>query len=70
MISCETGLDLTWTKNCVLIQSQNNITGTNFMITNTKRYVPVITLFVSDNINFLENIKQGFERTISWNTIN
>ena len=40
------------------------------MITNTKRYVPVITLFVSDNIKFLENIKQGFERTISWNTIN
>ena len=28
------------------------------MITNTKRNVPVVTLFVNDNIKFLENINQ------------
>ena len=37
------------------------------MITSSKLYVPVVTLSINDNINFLENIKQGFKRTISWN---
>ena len=30
-------------------------------------YVPLVTLLINDNIKFLENIKQGFKRTISWN---
>ena len=30
-------------------------------------YFPLVTLFIEDNIKFLENIKQGFKRTISWN---
>ena len=38
-----------------------------FQQNNTKLYVPVVTLSVNDNIKFLENIKQGFKRTISWN---
>ena len=29
-------------------------------------YLPVVTLSTNDNILFLENIKQGFARTISW----
>ena len=37
------------------------------MIANTKLYAPVVTLSINDNIKFLENIKQGFKRTISWN---
>ena len=37
------------------------------MISSTKLYVPVVTLLINDNIKFLENIKQGFKRTISWN---
>ena len=28
---------------------------------------PVVTLSINDNIKFLENIKQGFKRTTSWN---
>ena len=35
------------------------------MITDTKHYVPVVYLSINDNIEFLENIKQGFKRTIS-----
>ena len=30
-------------------------------------YVPVVTLSIDDNIKFSENIKQGFNRTISSN---
>ena len=41
-------------------------TGAAFQINNAKPCVPVITLSVNDNIKFLENIKQGIKRTISW----
>ena len=34
---------------------------------NTELYVPVATPSINDNIKFLENIKQGFKRTISLN---
>ena len=67
LINCEIELDLSWTKDCVLIEhnrgklTYNNITGLNFMITSTKRYVPIVISI------FFENIKQGFKRTISWN---
>ena len=37
------------------------------MITSTKVYAEVVTLFINDNIKFLENAKHGFKRTISWN---
>ena len=37
------------------------------MITSTKFYVAVVTLSINENIKFLENIKHGFKRTISWN---
>ena len=67
LINCEIQLDLSWTKDCVLIEHHNNIAGVSFMITSTKLYVPVVTLSINDNIKFLENIKQGFKRTISWN---
>ena len=42
-------------------------TGAIFQIINAKLYVPVVTLSISDNIKFSDNIKQVFNRTISWN---
>ena len=42
-------------------------TKVTFQINNAKFYVPVVTFSINDNIKFLENIKQGFKRTISWN---
>ena len=42
-------------------------TSATLQINNTKIYVPVVTLSINDNIKLLENIKQGFKRTISWN---
>ena len=36
-------------------------------ITDTKLYVPVITLLTQDNTKLLEQIKSGFKRTINWN---
>ena len=48
-------------------ESVTATTGATFQINNAKLYVPVVTLSINDNIKFLENIKQGFKRTISWN---
>ena len=54
-------------KRLCIDRTNNNTTGVNFVITSTKLYVPIVTLSVNYNIRFLENIKQGFKRTISWN---
>ena len=56
LINCKIELDLSWTKYCVLIEQNNNITGINFVITSTKLYVSVVTLSINDNITFLGNI--------------
>ena len=36
------------------------------MVTNTKRYVPAVTLSISNIITFLEHSNQRFNTTISW----
>ena len=54
-------------KHFTALIDNNHIIGINFIITSAKLYVPVFTLSINDNIKFLENIKQGFKRTISWN---
>ena len=38
-----------------------------FSITDTKLYVPVVTLPSQDNAKQLEQLKSGFKRTINWN---
>ena len=42
-------------------------TSATFRINNAKLYVAVVTLSINDNIKFLENVKQRFKKTISWN---
>ena len=39
--------------------------STTFKITDTKLYVPVVTLSTKDN--FLKSLKSRFKRTIKWN---
>ena len=38
-----------------------------FKITDTKLYVPVVTLSKENDIKLLEQLKSGFKRTIKWN---
>ena len=38
-----------------------------FQITDTKLYVPVVTLSKGNNIKLLEQLKTGFKNTIRWN---
>ena len=44
-MNCEINLTLTWSKKCVL---SNNTKATTFAITDTKLYVPVVTLSTQD----------------------
>ena len=46
-----------------------NVSARNatFKITDTKLYVPFVTLSTEDDNNFLEQLKSGFKRTIKWN---
>ena len=43
------------------------INSATFQINNAKLYVPVVTLSINNNLNFLENTERGFKRTSSWN---
>ena len=38
-----------------------------FAITDTKLYLPVVTLSTQDNAKLLQQLKSGFKRTINWN---
>ena len=42
-------------------------TGLEFQITDTKLFVPVVTLSKENNINLSEKLKSGFKRTLKWN---
>ena len=46
---------------------EESATGATFQISNTKLNFPLVTLSISNNIKYLENLKQGLKRTISWN---
>ena len=64
LINCEVNLILTWSPTCVITNS--NGAGA-FAITDTKLYVPVVTLSTQENTKFLQQLKSGFKRVINWN---
>ena len=64
LINCEVNLILTWSKDCVIT---NSTCEGKFAMTETKLYVPVVTLSTKDNGKLLQQLKSGFKKTISWN---
>ena len=64
LINCEVNLELRWSKNCVITNSEGE---GKFQITETNLYVPVATLSTQDNAKLLEQLKSGFKRTIKQN---
>ena len=82
LINCELELILTWVKNSVLtdkltreadydadpdVYETDNPENAIFQITDTKLYVPVVTLSKENDTKLLEQLKSGFKRTIKWN---
>ena len=73
---------MTCFKNCVLINKSRREADYNadsiiyeidipekamFQITDTKLYVPVVSLSKQNDTKLLEQLKSGFKRTIKWN---
>ena len=67
LINCEVNLILTWSSTCVLISTNIPNQNATFAITDTKLYVPVVTLSTQENTKFLQQLKSGFKRVINWN---
>ena len=64
VINCEVNPKLTWCKDCVIINSTGD---GKFQITETKLYVPVVTLSKQDNTKLLQQLKSGFKRIVNLN---
>ena len=67
LINCEVNLILTWSENCVIVSTNVANQNATIAITDTKLYVPVITLSQQDNAKLLQQLKSGFKRVINWN---
>ena len=83
LINCEVPLTLTWFANCVITSMEkrevapaqgnnpavfdNFLTNVTLKITDTKLYLPVVTLPTEDDNKLLEQLKLRFIRTIKWN---
>ena len=67
LINCKITLLLTWSISCVIVST--NVANQNaiFAITDTKLYVPVITLSQQDTAKLLEQLQSGFKRVVNWN---
>ena len=62
LINCEVNLILTCSLTCVISSATRE---TKFKITETKLYVPVVTLSTQDNAKLFQQLKSGFKRTIN-----
>ena len=75
-------MTLTWSANCAItskatrdadpdadpaVAGINNPINATFKITDSKLYVPVVTLSAEDDNKRLGQLKTGFKRTIKWN---
>ena len=67
LINCEVDLILTWSTNCFVVST--NVANQNAMlsITETRLYVPIVTLSTQDNTRLLTQLKSDIKRNINWN---
>ena len=83
LINCQVSLALTWPEDCVITSLEKRLVtaaqggnpevrddppiGATLKITDTKLYVPVVTISTENDNKLLEQLKTGFKRTIKWN---
>ena len=64
LINCKIHLELNWTKNSIM----SSVAGaTIFQITSTKLYVPIVTLATKESQKLIEQLQNGFKRSVYWN---
>ena len=64
LINCKIHLELNWSKYCVM---SSVVGATEFKITNTKWYVPIVTLSSKGNSKLVKLLEDGFNRPVYWN---
>ena len=62
LVNCKIHLELNWSKDRVVSTRNDTI----FKITNTKLYVPIVTLSSKDNAKLVK-LLEGFDRPVYWN---
>ena len=63
LINCKIHFKLNWSKDCVM----STIAATTLKITNTKLYVPIVTLSSKDNVKLIKLLEEGFKRPVYCN---
>ena len=61
LINCKIELSLKWYENCIFSSAGTAVT---FAITDTKLYVPIVTLKTEDNAKLSKLLNEGFKRSI------
>ena len=63
LINCKIYLESNQSKDCVM----SKINFTTFRTTNTKLYIPIVTLSSKDNVKQVKLLEDGFKRPPYWN---
>ena len=64
-INCEVNIILTWSASCVIVYTNFANQGATFEISETKLYLPVVTLSTQDSAKLFPQLKSGFKRIIN-----
>ena len=74
LINCKVELSLKWIENCVrttadigAIADATSTDNATLEVTDTKPYVPVVTLSAGDNVKLVKQLNEGFKRPVYWN---
>ena len=67
LINCEINQTTTCLENCFIIADPFDREVPTCAITDTKLYVPVVTLSTEDNAKLLQQFKSSYKSTINWN---
>ena len=63
LIHCKFNIELNWSKDSVM----STIANTTFKITNTKLYLPIVTLSNKNNVKLVKLLEERFKRPVYWN---
>ena len=66
LINCEINLIFTWSEDYILISGSIDDQAPTFAITDTKFYVPIVTLSIQANVKLLDQLKHVFKKS-NWN---
>ena len=63
LINCRVELSLNWIERCILTVANT----ATLKITDSKLYVPIVTLSAEDNVKWSKLLIEGFKRLVYWN---